>query len=184
MAAAFATIACFSSSERTGPFNVTVPFLTMTFMLWAYVDKESSLTIVCRICFARSRSDVCSDCWSAVRSEAVYPVHLLLYCPVQSDWERPEPRSPSTPVERKPLFQLPSSSFLFLPVAYKPSHALASNRIGRGGHIGGCFPVRSECYRRLKRGTGHQGSSRSDRQSLALMGRVLRILSFTTQEWY
>ena len=38
--AAFASTACFSLSELTGPFKVTMPFCAMILTLWAFVDRD------------------------------------------------------------------------------------------------------------------------------------------------
>jgi hypothetical protein len=75
-------------------------------------------------------------------------VHLLWCCRVQSGWERLELANPSTQAERTPLFELPSSSFLLLPVAHRPSHFIAANKIRRVGHIAGLFPVGAQSSER------------------------------------
>src|SRR5208337_2021371 len=64
--AALATMAPFSSSERTGPFNVTWPSCETTFTLWAYVDRFLSCMIARRTLCVSSRSDCALLCLSAV----------------------------------------------------------------------------------------------------------------------
>ena len=76
----------FSSSERTGPFSVTIPFWVMIFPLWAYVERDLSSMIACMIaCMIAwrtycviSRSDRLDFCRSAVRSVALRSRRLTL----------------------------------------------------------------------------------------------------------
>src|SRR6476661_9404355 len=66
----------FSSSECTGPFRVTIPSLVMIFTLCPYVESDSSATSDCRIFFVIMRSEVASDCWSAVLLWALFFAEL------------------------------------------------------------------------------------------------------------
>ena len=67
---AFAINALISSSDRTGPFNVTVPFWLMILMLCAYVERDLSSMTALRIFAVRSRSAAFIFWLSAVTSAA------------------------------------------------------------------------------------------------------------------
>src|ERR1700753_2814679 len=64
--AALEAIEDFSSSECTGPLSVTIPSLVMIFTLCPYVESDLSAISDCRIFLVNIRSEVASDCWSAV----------------------------------------------------------------------------------------------------------------------